>query len=128
MPGEANTARRHKDPRARDKVTNWPDPDKALQQRGSLTVWVSRPRRWRLASAPHRRAPPRHADVAIETGHLLRLAFGRRWRQIGGLLRSLVTVLGVGVPDHTTVSRRSPGLGLAASLAEAQASGPGRGG
>ncbi len=62
----------------------------------------------------------------IETGHLLRLAFGQPWRQTEGLLRSLVTLLGVdiGVPDHTTFSRRSPDLVLAASLAQAQPSGP----
>jgi hypothetical protein len=65
--------------------------------------------------------------VAIETGHLLRLAFGRPWRQTEGLLRSIVGLLGlaVGVPDHTTFARRSPGLGLATALARAQASGGG---
>ena len=63
--------------------------------------------------------------MAIETGHLLRLAFGRPWRQTEGLLRSVVGLLGleVGVPDHTTFARRNPGLGLAAALARAQASG-----
>ncbi len=78
---------------------------------------------------PHTGQPGRprgYADVAIETGHLLRLAFDRPWRQTEGLLRSLVTLLGLGVgmPDHTTFSRRSPGLALAATLAQAQASGP----
>ena len=65
-------------------------------------------------------------DVAIETGHLLRLAFGRPWRQAEGLLRSITALLGidVGAPDHTTFSHRSPGLALAASLAQAQANGP----
>ena len=64
--------------------------------------------------------------MAIETGHLLRLAFGRPWRQTEGLLRSIAVLLGLtlGVPDHTTFSRRSPGLVLAAALARAQASGP----
>src|SRR3954447_23871512 len=64
--------------------------------------------------------------MAIETGHLLRLAFGRPWRQTEGLLRSLATLLGlgIGVPDHTTFSRRSPGLTLASSLAQAQRTGP----
>jgi hypothetical protein len=54
------------------------------------------------------------------------LAFGRPWRQTEGLLRSLTTLLGlsVGVPDHTTFSRRSPSLTLATALARAQASGP----
>jgi len=43
-----------------------------------------------------------------------------------GLLRSLTVLLGVdvGVPVHTTFSRRSPGLVLATALAQAQASGP----
>ena len=81
-----------------------------------------------LAPAPHgpEGRPRSYSDVAIETGHLLRLAFGRPWRQTEGLLRSLTTLLGVsvGVPDHTTFSRRSPGLTLATALARAQASGP----
>jgi hypothetical protein len=37
MPYKANEARRHKIPRARYGVTNWPEYDRALQQRGSLT-------------------------------------------------------------------------------------------
>ena len=41
MPYKANEARRHKSPRARYKVRNWPEYDRALQQRGSLTVWVT---------------------------------------------------------------------------------------
>ena len=63
--------------------------------------------------------------MAIETGHLLRFAFGRPWRQTEGLLQSIVGLLGfeVGVPDHTTFARRSPSLTLAAALARAQASG-----
>src|SRR3954453_4357388 len=70
--------------------------------------------------------PRSYSDVAIETGHLLRLAFGRPWRQTEGLLHSLTTLLGVniGVPDHTTFSRGSPVLALATGLAGAQASGP----
>ena len=54
------------------------------------------------------------------------MAFSRPWRQTEGLLHSITVLLGidVGVPDHTTLSRRSPGLALAASLAQAQASGP----
>src|SRR3954447_15839348 len=96
---------------------------------GAASQSGSRPRRLRLGIRPARgqRGRPRsYSDVAIETGHLLRLAFGRPWRQTEGLLRSLTTLLGVsvGVPDHTTFSRRSPGLALATALARAQASGP----
>ena len=63
--------------------------------------------------------------MAIETGHLLRLAFGRPWRQTEGLFRSIAALLGLelGIPDHTRFSRRSPGLVLATALARAQAGG-----
>src|SRR4051812_34821831 len=73
---------------------------------------------------PYRRSM-QQGDVAIETGHLLRLAFGRPWRQTEGLLRSLTALLGLelGIPDHTTFPRRSPGLELAKSLAQARAGG-----
>ena len=128
MPYKANEARRHKIPRARYRVQNWPEYDRALQRRGSLTVWVTPEAlaAWQPPRTGQRGRPRDYSDVAIETGHLLRLAFGRPWRQTEGLLRSIAVLLGltVGVPDHTTFSRRSPGLVLAAALARAQASGP----
>src|ERR687894_975087 len=128
MPYKANEARRHRIPRARYKVSNWPEYDRALQQRGSLTVWVTPEglAAWHPPKTGRRGRSCTYSDIAIETGHLLRQAFGRPWRQTEGRLRSLATLLGldIGVPDHTTFSRRSPGLALAASLAQAQRSGP----
>src|SRR5919199_1071722 len=128
MPYKVHEARRHKIPRARYKVTNWPEYDRALQQRGSLTIWVTPEAlaAWHPPRTGGRGRPRDYSAVAIETGHLLRLAFGRPWRQTEGLLRSLTALLGVGVgvPDHTTFSRRGPGLALAASLARAQGTGP----
>jgi len=128
MPYKANEARRHKIPSACCQATNWPEHDRALQQRGSLTVWVT-PDAFAAWHPPHtggRGRPCDYSDVAIETGHLLHLAFGRPWRQTEGLLRSITVLLGlnVSVPDHTTFSRRSPGLVLATVLAQAQASRP----
>jgi hypothetical protein len=114
MPYKANEPCRHKIPRARYRVQNWPEYDRALQQRGSLTVWVTPEAlaAWQPPRIGQRGRPRDYSEVAIETGHLLRLAFSRPWRQTEDLLRSLVGLLGasVGVPDHTTFSRRSPGL------------------
>src|ERR687894_598927 len=122
MPYKVNEPRRHKIPRARYKVTNWPAYDGALQRRGSLTVWVTPEAltAWHPPGTGRRGRSRTYSDLAIETGHLLRLAFGRPWRQTEGLLRSLTALLGVdiGVPDHTTFSRRSPGLALATALAQ----------
>src|SRR5215212_7517163 len=117
MPYKFNEPRRHKIPGARYRVQNWPEYDRALQRRGDLTVWVTPEAiaAWCPPRTGRRGRPRDYSDVAIETGHLLRLAFGRPWRQTEGLLRSLATLLGldIGVPDHTTFSRRSPGLTLA---------------
>ena len=127
MPYKFNEPRCHKIPRARYQVQNWPEYDRALQQRGSLTIWVTPEAlaAWQPAHTGQRGRPRDYSDVAIETGHLLRLAFGRPWRQTEGLLRSIVGLLDmrVDVPDHTTFSRRSPGLALATALGRVQASG-----
>jgi Transposase DDE domain len=80
-----------------------------------------------LAGTPHGSTRP--AASLCGSGHrdrasAARLAFGRPWRQTEGLLRSIVSLLGVGltVPDHTTFSWRSPGLFLA--TAPQQSAGP----
>src|SRR3954467_5350804 len=120
MPYQANTARRHQFPKAKYQVKNWGEYDQALQQRGSLTVWVTPEAiaAWQAPPTGKRGRSPYYSNVAIETGHLLRLAFGRPWRQTEGLLRSITSLLGMSlaVPDHTTFSRRSVGLSLATAL------------
>lgn len=120
MPFKANQARRQKIPKARYQVKNWCAYDQALQQRGSLTIWFT-PKAvaaWQATPTGKRGRSPYYSNVAIETGHLLRLAFGRPWRQTEGLLRSIATLLDVSlaIPDHTTFSRRSAGLFLPTTL------------
>jgi hypothetical protein len=41
MPYKANADRRHKIPKTRYRVTNWPAYDAVLVRRGSLTFWVT---------------------------------------------------------------------------------------
>lgn len=99
MPYKAYEARRHKLPRARYKVANWPDYDRALQQRGSLIVWVMPEAlaAWRPPHTGQRGRLRDYADVAIATGHLLRPAFGRPWRQTEGRPRLITVLLGSAV-------------------------------
>jgi hypothetical protein len=120
MPYPVNAARRYPFPKARYRVKNWREYDQALQNRGSLTVWVTPEAiaAWQAPPTGQRGRSPFYSNLAIETGHLLRLAFGRPWRQTEGLLRSVVTLLGVSlaIPDHTTFSRRSVALSLPTRL------------
>ena len=124
MPYKANEPRRHKIPRARYKIENWAEYDAALRRRGSLTVWVTPEAlaAWTPAVTGRRGRPRAYSDLTIETGLMLRLAFGRPWRQTEGLLGSIADLLGLElpVPDHTTFSRRSAALSVATALKKAK--------
>lgn len=41
MPYKFNQPRRHKIPKSKYRVTNWPEYDAALLRRGSLTLWFT---------------------------------------------------------------------------------------
>jgi hypothetical protein len=126
MPYKANEPRRHRIPKARYKIENWAEYDAALRRRGSLTVWVTPEAiaAWVPAATGWRGRPRSYSDVAIEAGLMLRLAFGRPWRQTEGLLGSIMDLLGLdlAVPDHTTFSRRSVDLGVTTALKKAKGS------
>ncbi|CAO3356309.1 hypothetical protein [Azospirillum palustre] len=98
MPYKANEPRRHKIPRARYRVENWAAYDAALRRRGDLTIWVSPEAiaAWTPPATGRRGRPSRCSDIAIETGLMMRLAFGRPWRQTEGLLGSLGRIVSGG--------------------------------
>ena len=110
MPFKHNASRRHRIPKPRYRVRNWPAYEAGLQRRGDLTLWVDE---GALAGwhAPRRSTPggqPRYADLAIEAVLMLRLVFRLALRQAAGLAASVLRLLGLDlpVPDHTTLSRR----------------------
>jgi hypothetical protein len=116
VPFKVNQDRRHHIPRQRYQVTNWPEYDAALRQRGSLTVWFSEAAiaAW---GAERRRTPggqPRYSALAIATALTLRAVFRLALRQTEGLIGSLIRLLGLdlAVPDHSTLSRRAETLQL----------------
>ena len=82
MPHKANDPRRHKFPKARYRIDNWPAYDAALRDRGDLTVWVTPEAlaAWHPPTSDQRGLSPTYSDLAIETGMMLCLAFGRPWR------------------------------------------------
>jgi hypothetical protein len=96
MSYQAKEAQGRKFPRARFQVKNWREYDQALQARGSLTLWVTPAAlaAWQGPLTGRRGRSHQYSDLAIETGHVLRLAFGRPWRQTEGLLRSIMGLLG----------------------------------
>jgi Transposase DDE domain len=114
MPYKFNESRRHKIPKARYRVTNWPEYEAALVRRGDLTLWFTDEAvaAWHAPATGARGGQPIYSAIAIETGLALRLVFHQPLRQTEGLLRSIAGALGISipVPDHTTLSRRAGGL------------------
>ena len=114
MPYKFNESRRHKIPRAKYRITNWPQYDAALVRRGSLTMWLTDDAiaAWEAPATGKRGGQPIYSSIAIETSLALRLVFHQPLRQTEGLLRSIAGVLKIDIPipDHTTLSRRGGGL------------------
>src|SRR4051812_45339917 len=75
MPYKHNEPRHHKIPKARYKVSNWREYDQALQQRGSLTVWVTPEalEAWAPEKSGRRGRPTAYSDIVIENAVMLRL-------------------------------------------------------
>jgi IS5 family transposase len=103
------------------RVGNWAEYDRALVQRGDITLWISidATRTWKPAPSGRRGGQRKFSDHAIETALVLRLVFKLPLRQAEGFLRSVLVLMGVDLeaPDHTTLSRRSQHLDVALNLA-----------
>ncbi len=110
-------SRVHPNYKTKYRVTTWAHYDKALVQRGDITLWISHDAIawWKPAPTGRRGAQRKFSDHAIETALTLRLVFRLPLRQAEGFLRSLLSLMGVNLeaPDHTTLSRRSQRLDLA---------------
>jgi hypothetical protein len=117
LPFKANANRRHRIPRQRQRVTNWPAYEAGLRARGSLTVWFSEEaiEGWRAAPRTTRGGQPLYPDLAIATALTLRAVFRLALRQTEGLITSILALLGLdlAVPDHSTMSRRAETLEVA---------------
>ena len=96
------------------KVKNWSRYDKALRDRGDITLWFSEDatRAWEPKQTGKPGRQRRYSDLAIETLLTLRLIFHLPLRQAEGFARSLLTLMDLELrtPDHTTLSRRSSSL------------------
>ena len=108
------TSRVHPKYKTKYHVGNWPEYERALVQRGDVTVWLSADATdaWKPSPSGRPAGQRRFSDLVIEPALTLRLVFRLPWRQTEGVLRSVRAFLGsdLDAPDHTTLSRRSQRL------------------
>lgn len=99
-------------PKARYRVRNWKEYNRALTQRASLTLWIEDDtlQHWcGNTRAGLVGAPTTYTDTAILAALTLRSVFRLPLRQTEGFVASLLRLLGVDLPtpDYSTLSRRS---------------------
>lgn len=114
MPRKPRT-RRH-----RYHLRNWPQYNRALKARGSLTIWmdenaienwITKPRRGEKRSPGH---PLTYSDLAIQCMLTLKAVFHLPLRATEGFARSVMDLMGISTalptPDYSTLSRRGAKL------------------
>ncbi|MFK7742834.1 MAG: transposase [Planctomycetota bacterium] len=85
------------------RVGNWPDYDRSLAERGSLTIWLPPDAVANAKPACRRRNRQRRLwSLAIEVVQILRLLFRLPLRQTVGFVRALFALmrLSLDVTDH----------------------------
>jgi IS5 family transposase len=102
---------KHKKTQARYRLRNWREYNRALVQRGSLTLWFSAEvlTVWRNTERTGKRGHPQtYSETAIETMATLEEVYHLGVRQTAGLLESLGELLHleVPIPHYSTLSRR----------------------
>ena len=92
------------------RVRNWPEYEKALVQRGSITFWLTDDfeKVWLYAGEKQRGSQFEYSEKAIEIMLTVKEVFHLSNRGVEGFLRSVFTMLNLHlpVPDHTTLSKR----------------------
>jgi IS5 family transposase len=100
------------------RLRNWADYNKALVQRGSLTVWLNEDvlSTWHNTARTGRRGrAASYTDTTILCMATVEEVYGLPLRATAGLTRSLIKLLGVelSVPCYTTLCRRRRKLSVA---------------
>ncbi len=103
---------------SREGVTNWAAYNESLRQRGDLTVWINSDahKLWTAPRRISRGGQPKYSDLAITICLTLSVIYKQPLRQIQGLMRGIVRLMGldISVPDFSTLSRRGRDLSLPA--------------
>src|SRR5215470_14057572 len=108
----------HKKTRASYRLRNWSEYNRALVQRGSLTLWITEEvlQTWHATAPENKRGHPRlYTDTAIRTMATLQEIYHLGLRQTEGLMASIGELLHleVAIPDYSTLSRRRATLEVA---------------
>ncbi|NRA85588.1 MAG: transposase, partial [Gammaproteobacteria bacterium] len=98
--------------KSKNKVTNWPEYNRALTQRGSVTFWVdeSAIEAWTCTKHHGKRGRGvQLSDVAIETALIVKGVFSLPLRSLQGFIDSIFSLMNVPLrsPNYSSISKRA---------------------
>ncbi len=98
-------------PKPRYKTTNWKQYNKALINRGSLTLWIDEEaiRQWKQSKQDKRGRPRQFSDLAITTALMVKRVFSMPLRALQGVIDSVFLLANVPIvcPHYSCISRRA---------------------
>jgi len=101
--------------KAKYRIRNWSEYNKALVQRGSITIWFSpeASEKWLAKNTGRKGRPQTYSNEAILCALMLKAVYHLPLRALRGLLLSIVGLLGLPlpIPCYTRICRRSRELG-----------------
>jgi hypothetical protein len=97
------------------KTKNWSDYNRALKQRGSLSIWFDAEMVWDATPSGKRGRQQAYADAAIQACLTIKVLYSLPLRQSAGFVESLLELAGLNwtVPDFSTLCRRQKTLPVA---------------
>lgn len=97
------------------RIRNWSEYNKALVNRGSLTIWFSKEslEKWNAEPRSTRGRPKVYSDEAILCALMIKAVYKLPFRALRGLMLSMIGLLGLclKVPCYTRICRRAAELG-----------------
>jgi hypothetical protein len=97
------------------QTKNWAAYNRALKQRGSLSLWFDAEMDWGAAPSGKQGRQQANSDAAIQACLTIKVLFGLPLRQATGFVESLLQLIGLNrsVPDFSNLCRRQRTLPVA---------------
>lgn len=118
MPYKYSKAKDWPIPKQKYQVTNWPEYNKALKNRGSINFWLTDDaiEKWYEDDQDNIGcgAPQEYTDFAITVCHEIRQVYKQPLRQTEGFIDSIFRTMGLEIkcPSYSVLSKRLSSLGI----------------
>ncbi|MFK7339212.1 IS5 family transposase, partial [Acinetobacter baumannii] len=99
------------------RTTNWSSYNRALINRGNISIWLAPKTQWYAQSQGKQGRNQTYSDTAIQCCLMIKLLFRLSLRMVTGFVQSLIKLSGLDwtAPDYSTLCRRQKHIDIAIS-------------